>query len=213
MPVNAEPQPHIGVGTVMRGLASLMLLSGGLLLLGCAKRDPVDEDAVNAPDEVVGDASATGLAAPANAAAAEAARQAALPVATGGLNWSYRAADEMALFGPPGTPAFSIQCDKPPRGRGHLVFVRYLPPTGGGNATLSFTGNGKVASVPIAAVTNPNGLGGQWRAAIPVDDSVRDAAEAFAGPGMVNISITGLAPLVVPAAAAPRRVFADCLGG
>jgi hypothetical protein len=195
----------------MRSLASLMLLSGALLLLGCGKRDPVDEYAVGAPDEVVGDASATGLAAPANAAAAEAARQAALPAATGGLNWSYRAADRTALFGPPGTPAFSIQCDKP--SGGGLVFVRHLPPTGGGNATLSFTGNGKVASVPIAAVINPDGLGGQWRATVPVDDSVRDAAEAFAGPGTVNVSITGLPALVVPAGAPPRRVFADCLAG
>ena len=212
-PVNAEPKARISVGMFMRSPVSLMWLSGALLLLGCAKRDPVDDDAVGAPDEVVGDASATGLAAPANAAAAEAARQAALPVATGGLNWSYRAADQTALFGPPGTPAFSIQCDKAQGGSGRLIFVRYLPPTGGGNGTLSFTGNGKVASVPIAAVTNPNGLGGQWRAAVPVDDSVRDAAEAFAGPGTVNVSITGLPPLVVPAAAAPRRVFADCLSG
>ena len=114
----------------MKGFASLMLMSGAVLLAGCSKHDPVDDKAVGPPDELVGDASATGLAAPANAAAAEAARQAALPSATGGLSWTYQAANRTALFGPPGTPAFSIQCNK--QGASQLVFVRYLPPTGGG---------------------------------------------------------------------------------
>jgi len=132
-------------------------------------------------------------------------QQAALPTATGGLNWTYRAVDRTALFGPPGTPAFSIQC----RDR-QLIFVRYLPPTGGGNATLSFTGNGQAASVPIAAVTNPDGKGGLWRADVPLGDNARAVAKTFAGPGAVNISLTGLAPLVVPPTGEPRRVFAEC---
>ena len=185
---------------------------GFLALLACAKHDPVDDNAVAPPNELVGDASATGLAAPANAAAAEVAQQAALPTATGGLKWTYRAADRAALFGPPGTPAFSIQCSKQVEGGNQLVFVRYLPPTGGGNATLSFTGNGKAASVPIAAVTNPDGGGGQWRASISAGDDARAAARTFSGPGTVNVSLTGLAPLVVPATGEPRRVFAECLG-
>ena len=66
--------------------------------------------------------------------------------------------------------------------------------------------------MPVAAVTNPDGLGGQWRAAVPPNDSTRDIAEAFAGPGSVEISITGTAPLVVPSADEPRRVLAACLG-
>ena len=194
-------------------IVALFPLLGFLALLACGKPDPVDNDAVAPPDELVGDASAAGLAAPANAAAAEAAQQAALPAITGGLAWSYRAADMTALFGPPGTPAFSIQCSKQREGENQLIFVRYLPPTSGGNATLSFTGNGQAASVPIAAVANPDGRGGQWRATSSITDSVRDVAEAFAGPGTVNVSLTGLAPLVVPSAAAPRQVFAECLRG
>lgn len=182
-----------------------------MALLACAKQDPVDDNAVAPSIELAGDASATGLAAPANAATAEAMQQAALPSATAGLRWSYQPTDGSAQFGPAGTPAFSIQCVKRREGGSQLLFVRYLPPTGGGDATLSFTGNGKAASVPIAAVTNPNGIGGQWRASAPVSDSVRDVAEAFAGPGTVHVSISGLAPLVVPATAEPRRVFAECL--
>jgi len=182
-----------------------------IALLACAKRDPVDDNAIAPPDELVGDASATGLAAPANAAAAEAVQQAALPNPADGLRWTYRAADRIALFGPRATPAFSIRCSKQRESDNQLLFVRYLPPTMGGNATLSFTGNGQVASVPIAAVFNPDGRSGQWRATVSVGDSARDVAETFSGPGSVNISITGLAPLVVPATAEPRRIFADCL--
>ncbi|MCL6741991.1 hypothetical protein LZ518_12710 [Sphingomonas sp. RB56-2] len=193
--------------------AALFPFLGFLALLACAKQDPVDDNAVAPPVELSGDVSAAGLAAPANAAAAEAIQQAALPSATGGLKWAYRATDRTALFGPPGTPAFSIQCDRQREGDNQLVFVRYLPPTGGGNATLSFTGNGKAASVPIAAVTDTDGRGGQWRASVSVSDSVRDIAEAFAGPGTVNVSLTGLAPLVVPATAEPRRALAECLRG
>lgn len=191
--------------------AALFPFLGFLALLACAKRDPVDDNAVAPPAELSGDASATGLAAPANASAAEAVQQAALPSATGGLKWVYQAADRMALFGPPGTPAFSIQCSNRREGDNQLLFVRYLPPTGGGNATLSFTGNGKAASIPIAAVTTSDGRGGQWRASASISDSIRDIAEAFAGPGTVNVSLTGLAPLVVPATGEPRRVFAECM--
>lgn len=182
-----------------------------LLLLACAKNDPVADNAVAPGDQLVGDESATGLASPTNAAAAEAARQAALPAASGGLGWAYRAADRTALFGPPGNPAFSIQCQRQREGQSQLIFIRYLPPTAGTQATLSFTGNGKAASVPIAGVTDPAGLGGQWRAVVAPDDSARDIAEAFAGPGQVDVSISGLPSLVVAAGPAPRRALADCL--
>jgi hypothetical protein len=184
-----------------------------LLMLACAKTDPVDNDAVVPADILVGDASATGLAAPANAAMAEAVQQAALPPPSGGLGWIYREQDNSALFGPPNSPAFSIQCQKPKESEPQLVFVRYLPPTSGAQGTLSFTGNGKAASVPIAAVTNPDGIGGQWRAAAAPNDSMRDISEAFAGPGSVEVSITGTAPLVVPSSDEPRRVLAACLAG
>ena len=184
-----------------------------LMIAACAKTDPVDEAAVSPPNSIVGDISAIGLAAPANAATAEAVQQAALPPPSGGLAWSYRQTDNIALFGPPNSPAFSIQCQMPKEGEPQLIFVRYLPPTAGAQGTLSVTGNGQVASVPIAAVTNPDGLGGQWRAAAPPNDSTRDIAEAFAGPGRVEVSVSGTAPLVVPSSDEPRRVLTACLAG
>lgn len=184
-----------------------------LLLLACAKPDPVADNAAAPPDELVGDVSAGGLAAPANSAAAEAAVRAALPPASGGLSWTYRTADRMALFGPPGSPAFTIQCQVQREGQKELLFVRSIPPTAGGKGTLSFTGNGQVASVPVAAVVNPAGLGGDWRAVVAPDEIARDVAETFAGPGTVEVSIGGYPPLVVPSGGEPRRVFAECLDG
>ena len=84
----------------------------------------------------------------------------------------------MALFGPAGTPAFSIQCRKQAEGPNQLVFIRYMAPNANSSATLSFTGNGQAASVPIAAVRNPDGIGGEWRAAIDTGDTARDVEDA-----------------------------------
>lgn len=189
----------------------LTILTPILMLLACEKTDPVADNVVAPPDSLAGDMAATGLAAPGNSAAREATVQAALPAATGGLSWSFRAQDRTALFGPPGSPAFSIQCQKQREGQSQLVFVRHLPPTGGGNGTLSFTGNGQAASAPIAAVVNPGGIGGQWRATLSSGDTARNIAETFAGPGTVEVSVAGTPPLVVSSGAEPRRVLADCL--
>ena len=197
----------------MRKVVMFAPLSLILMLLACGKPDPVDEDAVAPAGEQVGDLAAKGLAAPANAATAEAAQQAAIPAATGGLSWTYRPQDRAALFGPPGTPAFSIQCQKPREGERQLIFVRYLAPSSGGNATLSFTGNGQAASIPVSAVINPGGIGGEWRAMVPPDEHARDVAETFSGPGTVEVSVSGTPPLVVPSTAEPRRALADCLNG
>lgn len=191
----------------------LSLLLGAFVLHACAKADPVADNAVAPTDELLGDASATGLAAPANSAAAEAAQAAAMPTATGGLGWAMDAANRIALFGPAGTPAFSIQCQKQREGPSQLIFIRYMTPNANSSATLSFTGNGQAASVPISAVRNPNGLGGQWRAVVDPGDMARDVAETFNGPGTVDVSISGIPSLVVPAGAEPRRIFGECLAG
>lgn len=182
-----------------------------IILIGCAKTDPVADNAVAPPDELLGDTSASGLAAPANAAAAEAVQQAALPAATGGLAWTIDEANQSAIFGPEGTPAFSIQCQKQREGPNRLVFIRYMTPNASSSATLSFTGNGQAASVPISAVRNPNGLGGEWRAVIDAGDTARSVAGTFNGPGTVDVSISGIPSLVVQASAEPRRILSACL--
>jgi hypothetical protein len=209
----SEPQRDRRVSLPMYKVAMRTQLSLALLLVACAKNDPVDDNAIAPADTMVGDLAARDLAAPANSAAAEAVRQAALPNASSGLSWAYDQQDRMALFGPPGTPAFSIQCQTQREGEAQLIFVRYLPPVSGGQGTLSFTGNGQVASLPVSAISNPGGIGGQWRAAVAPGDHARDVAETFGGPGTIEVSIGGTPPLVVTSAPEPRRVLAECLGG
>lgn len=177
-----------------------------LLVMACAKTDPVDEDAVAPPANL-------GTAMVANAAIVDAAAQGSLTPADGGLSWTYDEVDGTATFGPAEAPALSIQCQKPKEGEAQLIFVRHIPPESGTQATLSFTGNGKAASVPVSPITNPDGLGGHWRAAVPPSDNARDVAEAFAGQGTVEVSVSGTPPLVVSSSAEPRRVFGDCLPG
>jgi hypothetical protein len=48
---------------------------------------------------------------------------------------------------------------------------------------------------------------------VPPDEHARDVAEAFGGPGAVEVSVSGTSPLVVPSSPEPRRAFADCLAG
>ena len=98
-------------------------------------------------------------------------------------------------------------------GEAQLIFVRHIPPGTGNVATLSFTGNGQVASVPVSPVGNPGGLGGHWRAAVSPDDNARAVSETFDGVGPVEVSVSGTPPLILPATDAPRQILASCLQG
>ena len=184
-----------------------------ILLLGCDRDGPV-ADNLAAPDEaVLGDAAATGIAAPGNGAEAERVRQAALPVAENGLAWTVRASDRAALYGPsPELPALSIRCHVADGGTSRLAFVRHVAAVGDTGATMSFTGNGTASSLPATGVADATGPGGHWQALAETRDMGRAAARTFAGPAAVNISVGGAPSLVVMPSAAARKVMADCLG-
>lgn len=189
---------------------SLIIAPLALALIGCGRPSPVAEDAVNAGEAAVEAAIANAL--PASGEAAETARQAALPPSVEGMRWTYRPADRLAEFGPPGSPAFSIQCFVQREGARQLVFVRHVAPATG-KGTLSFTGNGQVASVPVASVMNPDGIGGHWRGTLAPGDIANDVAETLDGPATVEVSISGSPPLIILAGPEPRKVIADCQSG
>ena len=216
LPPTVNKLNHLDIACVGLAMLKYLPLSPFLcafVLLACAKTDPVADNAMAPSDELLGDASASGLAAPANSGAAEAVKQAALPAATGGLAWTIDEANRTASFGPAGSPAFSIRCQVQREGPRQFIFVRHVAPTVGAKGTLSFTGNGEAASVPVSAVANPDGIGGEWRGVIDVGDTARDVAETFGGPGPVAVSISDIPSLVVPATNEPRRIFSDCLRG
>lgn len=185
---------------------------GAVMLVACSGSDPVADNAVAPPDEIVGDASATGLAAPANAAAAEAARQAAMPVPANGMMWSYRGPERTAFYGPPAAaPALSIQCRDAADGQKELVVTRGVTAPDGAKGTLSFTGAGSAASLPVRGISPQKGETA-WQAVVTSGDMARAVARTFKANGAVQVGVSGGASLSVPASPEARAVFADCLG-
>ena len=184
-----------------------------VVLVACTGSDPVSEDVANIPDELIGDASAQGLAAPANSAAAERAKQAVMPVPTHGMMWNYSSRDRTATYGPAGAePALSIQCRDIADGGKEMVVVRGTAAPDGEKGTLSFTGNGTAASLPVRGVSPAPGKG-NWQAVVPVGDMARAVARTLGSDGAVQIGVTGGSSLTAPASTEARTVFADCLGG
>ncbi|MEQ7873841.1 hypothetical protein ABDK56_07525 [Sphingomonas sp. ASV193] len=174
------------------------------LVAACKNNDPVAKNAVAPPDNVVGDASATGLAAPANAAAAEVAKKSALPPVTDGMRWTASAGGKQVDYGAPGAvPALSIACAAGPA---RLVVVRGAAAPDKGVGTLSLTGGGHVASLPMVA----SGAGTErvWRAEAMGD--LRSGLEKAFGGGPVEITLAGTGDLVVSPEPMVTRLFAAC---
>ena len=78
-------------------VAMLGLATFGFGLTACGGDDPVVDNGISPPDHMIGDAPSAGMAAPANAAAAERHDDAALPPPTDGMVWQIDAAPSQAL--------------------------------------------------------------------------------------------------------------------
>lgn len=183
-------------------IVSPLFLFPLLMLAACSQPSPVANNLVAPVDEMVGDISAEGLTAPANAAAAERARRE--PIPSDGMHWHWDAARKTAVFGPsPTAPAFSIACEA-----GKLAVRRVDGAPEGGQGTISFTGNGHAASMPARA--SGSGLASSWLAEAPPSDMTRAVATVFAGRGPVEIALTGTAKLVTSGSAIPAKAFAAC---
>ncbi len=198
--------------SAMKSFLPLFPFVAALGLLACQSDEgPVAEGATAVPENLVGDRSASGVAAPQNAAAAEALDRAAVPVGDD-LGWTGAGGGTLASFGPPGAePVLILAC----RGEGdarQLVVTRRYPAQGGSTATLSFTGGGHASSLPMRAVAKPGGPGeSEWQGEAR-GDMARAVARAFAGPGRVDVTLGGAPALAVPASPVARSVFARCGG-
>lgn len=187
-------------------VALLYPLLCAALVGGCNHRSPVGNSAIELPANAVGDAPGAGLGL--NAAAAERARQAVLPPPTDGMRWSWDEHGRSARFGPsPTATTFSIGCD---RDRDQLLFRRFGAAPENGQGTMSFTGNGRVASLPAAALGEQSQLSSYWQAASPPSDLTAAVGRVFDGPGVVQIAVAGSVKLITVASPIPRRAFAAC---
>lgn len=192
----------------MKRFACLLAMAA---LAACGKHDPVDDDAVEPPANVVEGEAADGIAAPANSAAAEAVQQAAAPAPTDGLGWRYDNGIRLASFGPLGAPPevepqFSLQClTSVDGGAGGVVVIRADAPSKG-KGTLSFTGNGHVASLEMTASARADHAA-VWRG-VARGDVLRAIARTFAGPGPVEANMAGAADLRLASGTAPSAALA-----
>ena len=75
---------------------------------------------------------------------------------------------------------------------------------------MSFTGNGRVASLPAAALGEQAKLASYWQAASPPSDLTAAVARVFDGPGVVQIAVAGSVKLVTVPSPIPRQAFAAC---
>lgn len=181
-----------------------------IVLVACTGSDPVAEDAAAPSEEMLGDAGAEGLAAPANAAAAEAAVQQATPLPQNGMLWTLNGTEKLATFGAAGdAPSFSVQC-RPANGGGReLVVTRGALAPDGEKGTLSFTGNGSASSLPVRGVS-PKAGEAYWQAIVKPGDETRAVARAFAGSGVVQIGVSNGPGLPVPASPEAQQILQEC---
>ncbi len=193
----------------MSRLLPLFPFVAALSLLACQRDGPVSDDAAAPPDNVVGDASASGIAAPANSAAAEAGDRAAMPQMSADMAWVVADDGRAVRYGPrAGAVMLTIGCVP-----GGVLVTRHHPAPAGSSATLSFTGAGHAASLPVtAAVTKTGPEGAEWQGRA-IGDMARGIERPFVRDGQVEISLGGAPSLVVPAGPDVRRTFAACLGG
>ena len=181
----------------------LISFAAALLLASCSP-DPVDPAVVH--DKQSGGASGDVSAVPpGNAAAAEAQKRASAPPAGDGMVWTWRADTNSALFGPAASePQLSIEC------RGGVLHITRHAAIENAAGTLSFTGNGHAASLPVNALRSQLGPGSLSTIALKAGDMTNAVARAFEGRGPVQVSLGGAPSLVTPPSDVPGRAFAAC---
>ena len=192
-------------------LSIIALVAVGLTLSACGGNDPVADKGTIVPADIAGDASASGLAAPANAAAAEAHAERAKPLVANGQRWIDRSHDRQSEYrfgNADAAPLLVLACKTD--GPSGLTIVRAAAAPPNAMATMSFTGGGHVASLPMHDID----AGDHARLWSGVAD--RDAALAifrtFESGGPVEVSLGVTPTLVVPSIGPVRDVLRRCAG-
>ena len=185
---------------------SIVLAFG--LLAGCHSAAPIASNSNAATENASGNLPSRTVLVPDNFVANEDAREAAPLVPSGGMSWRWDAARATASFGPsPTAPAFSIECSAD---RNQLIFHRYLPARGSSTGTMSFTGNGHVASLSAATTGGAGSHAGSWQAIAATADLSAAVAKVFVGTGPVAIAVAGSTEFVTSPSPTTQQPFAAC---
>lgn len=179
---------------------SKLILTAALFgLAACARTEPIPEDALDnvAPPEPI---------------ALDAPGEGAAPALTPGMRWEMDQAANAALFGADrGSPALSLQCT----GSGSstsLVLARFFPTVPSGAGTMTLTGGGEIASVPVSAEANDGRPGGRLTATLDIGDLAMSVAKVFRSDVPVNVSVTGAEPLVLMSGREVAAILDACVG-
>jgi hypothetical protein len=175
------------------------------LIAGCHSSTQV---ATNAGAVGTASGNLTSIVAPDNFVAIEDYRENATLVPSAGMIWRWDAVHTTARFGPsPTATVFSIECTAD---RNQLTFRRFLGARGSSTGTMSFTGNGHLASLPAATTGDSGSQPGNWRAAAPTSDLAAAVAKEFAGTAPVEIAVSGSTELVTAPSPIAQLPFAAC---
>ena len=199
------------VGRIMNNslspLSVLVSLAFGLLA-GCHSDAPVAANSTAAMRNVSGSLSSRTVVVPDNFVANEDAREAEPLKPSEGMSWRWDAARATASFGPSTTATvFSIECSI---ARNQLIFHRYLPARGSSTGTMSFTGNGHVASLSAATTGGGGSQAGSWQAIAASSDLSATVAKVFVGTAPVAIAVAGSREFVTSPSPITQQPFAAC---
>lgn len=143
-----------------------------------------------------------------NFIAAEDRRENAPLVPNQGMSWRWDAGGTTASFGPsPTVTTFSIQCGSDHR---QLTVRRYLGARGSRTGTMSFTGNGHVASLPATSTGDAGSQAGVWEAIASTPDQIANVSKVFTGTAPAQIAVSGSTELITTPSPIAQRPLAEC---
>lgn len=126
------------------------------------------------------------------------------PIQPDGGMWTRNASE--LTFGVPGQPAMlSLACAHDRLGAAGLVITRRTRAEDGAKALLALIGNGRIARLPLDAVTA--GEAGEWRGTIPAADTRLDVLR---GGNRIEGTLPGGGTILMPASGEPGRLLMEC---
>ena len=180
----------------MKSKLSITALALGLA--ACARTEPIPEDAL---DDV----------APPDPVAVEQDAADAAPELTPGMRWEIDEAANAALYGGDrASPALSVRCDEDDDNS--LVLARFFPTVPSGAGTMTLSGNGAVASVPVSAEANEGRPGGRLTATLDAGTLSASVANVLRGAGAINVTVTGADPIILMGGPEVESILSACLG-
>lgn len=200
-----SPTMNNVISALSRSLAFALAIGS---FAGCHSSTQVAANAGTAAGKVNGNLSSSGLVAPDNFIALEDRRETAPLVPSAGMGWRWDAVRTTARFGPfPTATAFSIECSAD---RNQLIFHRFLGARGSSTGTMSFTGNGHVASLPAATTGDAGSQAGIWQAAASTSDLMAAVAKVFTGTAPAQIAVSGSTELITAPSPITQLPFTSC---